>query len=485
LSTPVGVSGVNFGVAETGTLCLVTNEGNGRMVTTLPPVHIALMGIERLVPNLEDLGVMLALLPRSATGQKITSYVSLLQRPRQPDDPEGPQDRYVILLDNGRRRVRETDLADSLLCIRCGACLNACPVYREAGGHAYASVYPGPIGSVISPGLFGLKAYGHLAKASTLCGACKDACPVDIDLPSLLLRVRAEYAPQLTSASWMRLGMQLYAWVMSDPARYRVGQGLARLFTSFLPRRQGWLRWLPPPLSGWTGVRDFPPFARDTLKDRHLQLQPAAATTATGRPVLNGGEDLAAARRGPTDPVKRFQQELESLGGTFIRCSDQDLGQTVVHALRERRIKKLIAWRDQSAALTEVRRLLEADGMEIVDGVIEVGDRRSTDLQNLDGIDAGLTGAQAGFADTGTVVLPAGPGKPMTASLLPWVHICLLPASRLFPDLRTWLRQDGREQLARASSVVLVTGPSRTADIELTLTRGVHGPGEVVVVCHG
>jgi L-lactate dehydrogenase complex protein LldG len=157
----------------------------------------------------------------------------------------------------------------------------------------------------------------------------------------------------------------------------------------------------------------------------------------------------------------------------------------VVHALRERRITKLIAWRDQSAALTEVRRLLEADGMEIVDGVIEVGDRRSTDLQNLDGIDAGLTGAQAGFADTGTVVLPAGPGKPMTASLLPWVHICLLPASRLFPDLRTWLRQDGREQLARASSVVLVTGPSRTADIELTLTRGVHGPGEVVVVCHG
>ena len=175
LSAHVGISGVNFGVAETGTICLVTNEGNGRMVTTLPPLHIALMGIERLLPGLDDLDLMLQLLPRSSTGQKLTSYVSLIQRPREDVDAEGPDERHLILIDNGRSRLAEGPLAESLYCIRCGACLNACPVYQEIGGRSYHSVYSGPIGSVISPGLFGVRTYGHLAKACTLCGVCREA----------------------------------------------------------------------------------------------------------------------------------------------------------------------------------------------------------------------------------------------------------------------------------------------------------------------
>ncbi|HLC01670.1 MAG TPA: LUD domain-containing protein [Anaerolineales bacterium] len=483
-SAQVGVSGVNFGVAETGTLCLVTNEGNGRMVTTLPPVHVALMGIERLIPSLEDLAPMLALLPRAATGQKITSYVSLLQRPRQPHDPDGPRARYVILVDDGRSQLRASDLADSLLCIRCGACLNICPVYREAGGHAYGSVYPGPIGSVVSPGLFGLKAYGHLAKASTLCGACKDACPVDIDLPSLLLRVRARFSPGLPPTSWMRMGIRLFAWAMADPIRYRISQRLARLGVSLLPRRLGWVRWLPPPLSAWTGARDFPPFARRMLRDRDLEFGPIAPTAPPRRGVESATENPLATASVPADPVLRFEQELEVLGGTFIRCATAQLPEAVADVFRLHKISKAIAWRDPAEVMNVVRRRLEQDGIELVDGRIDGGEQRNADLEILDGIEAGLTGAQAGLADTGTVILPSGEGKPMAASLLPWVHICLLSASRLFPDLKAWLTGEGREQIDGASSIVLISGPSRTADIEMTLTRGVHGPGEVIVVCY-
>ncbi|MEN9562693.1 MAG: hypothetical protein RIR73_937 [Chloroflexota bacterium] len=190
LTADVGISGVNFGVAETGGVCIVTNEGNGRMVTSIPKTHIALMGMERLAPNLDDLALLLSLLPRSATGQKLTVYTQIIHKPMPG------QTRHIILLDNGRSKLRNSPLKESLYCIRCGACLNACPVFRELSGHAYIgrdlsiAPYPGPIGSVISPGLFG-ENYFQLAQASSLCGACKEACPVDIDLPKLLTRVRA------------------------------------------------------------------------------------------------------------------------------------------------------------------------------------------------------------------------------------------------------------------------------------------------------
>ncbi len=190
LTADVGVSGVNFGIADTGGICIVSNEGNARMVTTLPPVHIALMGMERMVPNLDDLSLMLSLLARSATGQKLSVYTQLLHKPL-PN-----QTRHLVILDNGRAHLRNSPLKESLYCIRCGVCLNACPVFRELGGHAYIgkdksiAPYPGPIGSVVSPGLLG-ENFVQLAQASSLCSACKDACPVDIDLPKMLTRVRA------------------------------------------------------------------------------------------------------------------------------------------------------------------------------------------------------------------------------------------------------------------------------------------------------
>jgi L-lactate dehydrogenase complex protein LldF len=265
-SADAGLSGVNFGVAETGSLAVVTNEGNARLCTTLPRLHVALMGIERLVPTLADLEVMLRLLPRSATAQKITSYVSLITGPRRPGEADGPEELHVVLLDNGRSRTLGGELAESLLCIRCGACLNVCPVYREIGGHAYGSTYGGPIGSVVSPALFGSD-FGELAHASSLCGACRDICPVRIDIPTMLLAVRGQQVHEGRAPLWLRLGMKVWRWTMAAPERYRLAQRLAA-FGSRLLSRRGRIRWLPPPLDAWTRRRDFPAFARRSFRER-------------------------------------------------------------------------------------------------------------------------------------------------------------------------------------------------------------------------
>ena len=187
----IGVSGVNFAVAETGTLCLVENEGNGRFCTTLPPVHVALMGIEKVVERLEDVPPLLSLLTRSATGQAITTYFNMITSPRKDGEKDGPKNVYLIMLDNGRTQMHSDQLLrETLLCIRCGACMNHCPVYTRIGGHAYSTTYPGPIGKILTPQMKGLHKAGYLADASSLCGACVEVCPVKIPITEILLRLR-------------------------------------------------------------------------------------------------------------------------------------------------------------------------------------------------------------------------------------------------------------------------------------------------------
>jgi L-lactate dehydrogenase complex protein LldF len=271
LNADMGISGVNFGVAETGTLCLVTNEGNGRMATTLPRLHVALMGIERVVPTLDDLSVMLQLLARSSTGQKLSVYTSLLTGPRrpaassgEPGEPDGPQELHVVLVDNGRSRVLGSRLAEILYCIRCGTCLGACPVYREIGGYAYGSVYMGPVGSVLSPALYGIQAWPELPHASSLCGACRDACPVRIDLPKLLLELRDEGVRAGLSPAWLRWGIRAYRVAATSPTLFRWASRLAAWSTRLLAH-SGWISRLPPPLAAWTDYRDFPAFAAKTF----------------------------------------------------------------------------------------------------------------------------------------------------------------------------------------------------------------------------
>jgi L-lactate dehydrogenase complex protein LldF len=219
LRADVGISGVNFGVAETGSLVLVTNEGNGRLVTSVPPVHIAIMGLERVVQTWEELELMLSLLPRAATGQAITTYVSVITGPRRSPEVDGPDELHLVILDNGRSEILGTEFSEMLACIRCGACLNACPVYRQVGGHAYDSVYPGPMGAVLTPLLASSGPSAELANASSLCGACWQACPVGIPLQDMLLALRrrtAAAAGRTERAAW---GAWAAAW--SRPAGYR------------------------------------------------------------------------------------------------------------------------------------------------------------------------------------------------------------------------------------------------------------------------
>ncbi|NRA96632.1 MAG: iron-sulfur cluster-binding protein [Planctomycetes bacterium] len=262
VTADVGISGANFCIAETGSILLVENEGNIRMTTSLPRVHIALAGIEKVIPTIDDLAVFLRLLPRSGTGQHLTTYQSLISGPRRTGDEEGPEEVHIVLLDNGRSAMlREHVTRQSLACIRCGACLNACPVYQQIGGHAYGSVYPGPIGAVITPQLQGAKKASQLPYASSLCGACREVCPVKIDIPELLLHLRsciADKSPvpgapnDIPSRPWPeRAGFRVWAWWWSGPKRYALSSWIAGAVM-----RRPWLRWLLP-VGGWTASRDL------------------------------------------------------------------------------------------------------------------------------------------------------------------------------------------------------------------------------------
>lgn len=275
LDADLGITGGNFAVAETGTICLVTNEGNGRMVTSLPRVHVALVGIEKVVPTLADLAVLLKLLPRSATGQKLTAYTSLISGPRRDGDACGPETLHVVFVDNGRSRLLDSTSAEILGCIRCGACMNVCPVYTSIGGHAYGDTYPGPVGAVITPGLRGLDDWADLPSASSLCGACRDVCPVRLDIPRMLLDLRRESAPT-HAPHWLRAGMRSFGAVVRSPRLYRFGTSIVRRMLR-LRASNGWVTRLPGPAAQWTKARDLRAPASITFQDawrRRLGAKP-------------------------------------------------------------------------------------------------------------------------------------------------------------------------------------------------------------------
>lgn len=489
IKADAGISGVNFGVADSGTLCLVTNEGNGRMVTTLPRVHIALMGTERLVANMDDLALMLYLLPRSATGQKITVYTALINGPRQPSDSEGPEQRHLILVDNGRSKLRSSTLNEILYCIRCGACINACPVFREIGGHAYvgkhgeSTPYPGPIGSVISPGLFGQAEFGQLARATSLCGACREACPVDIDLPKLLLRVRAgginsepinlnrNITHPITNApTGLRVGLRFYSWLASSPRRFAAIQHLAGLAGYLFAPKSKWIRL--PSFTGWGYNRDIPSPARTPFRDRFGEIDQTLTISNSKRNSFSESSRLEAQVVDETDPpprttmLQQFKNELVALNATFTLCSKHEVAPIILHILSERGIDSIQAW-DSKYLPAGLLKALQAAEIKI-------------SLAPEENIKAGLTGAIAGIAETGSLLISSGQGQPLTASLLPETHIAVIHADDIYETLPEVLNL---EPIREASSSVLISGPSRTADIEMTLTIGVHGPRELHVLC--
>jgi L-lactate dehydrogenase complex protein LldF len=257
LSADVGITGANLLVAATGSHVLVTNEGNGDLSSTLPRVHIVIAGIEKVVPDLAAAGTVLRVLARSATGQAITSYTSLFTGPKRPDDLDGPEEFHVVLLDNGRSDMLASEFRDMLRCIRCGACLNHCPVYAAIGGHAYGAVYPGPMGSVLTPLQWGLREAADLPNACTLNGRCADVCPVRIPLPDLLRQLRVRIHREAAKGGRDRLALAAWAWLARRPTLYRWTTALGVRLLRLLGRGRGRLSRVPL-AGGWTGGRDLP-----------------------------------------------------------------------------------------------------------------------------------------------------------------------------------------------------------------------------------
>jgi L-lactate dehydrogenase complex protein LldF len=271
LQAEMGVTGANFAVADTGTIVLVTNEGNGRMVTSLPRVHVAVMGAEKVVPSMSDLVVFLAILAKSATGQKLSAYTTLVQGPRPAGELEGPEEFHLVLLDNGRIDQIDGPLRESLACLRCGACLNVCPVYRQIGGHAYGYTYPGPIGILLTAMQHGAASVGDLAHASSLCGACADACPVRIDIPKMLIDLRREVGERAIATRGERLAFRGLAAVLASPGLYRLAAPLARALQRPFARGRT-IRRLPGLPGRWTDTRDLPAVASRTFAERWPEL---------------------------------------------------------------------------------------------------------------------------------------------------------------------------------------------------------------------
>ncbi|HSR19934.1 MAG TPA: LUD domain-containing protein [Anaerolineales bacterium] len=479
-SADVGISGVNFGVAETGGLCIVTNEGNGRMVASVPRVHVALMGMERLVPTLEDLSLMLSLLPRSATGQKLTVYTQLIHAPRPAGEEDGATERHIIIVDNGRSRLWASSLQEALYCIRCGACLNACPVFREIGGHAYVGAhgaqapYPGPIGSVVTPGLEGLAEFGHLAQASSLCGACKDACPVDIDLPKLLIRIRSGAPATEPGGEGIGLGiftrwaLRAYTEIAASSGRFAWAQRAAAGASRALWPGSNWIAL--PGFTGWGLRKDMPRPAARSFRERWkdgMKAAKAAEGSARQAPPAEAGkrEIPDGASRGPEDRValaERFATELEALGAQVHHVPREDLSGRLLEALRSRSIDRVLRWE-------------EIEGVD-TSQFMQAGIRTAAGADADAG--AGITGCLCAIADTGTLLVASGPGRSPSASLFPEVHIAVVHLPQIVASLEEAMKMP---PVREAAVSVLITGPSRTADIEMTLTIGVHGPKELLV----
>ena len=264
LSADIGISGANFAVAETGMISITENEGNARLTTSVPRIHIALLGIEKVLPKMSDLALFLPMLATAGTGQALTGYNTLLGGPRQPGETDGPDEFHIVLLDNGRTDLLgDPEQRDTLHCIRCGACLNVCPVFRNVGGHSYGTTYQGPIGSVLTPHLRGLQEWKHLSAASTLCGACTETCPVGIDLHHHLLQNRRNAAKAVPDAR-EQFAYRAFAFLMTHPALYRF---VVRLAPFLQPLQYIVNGRKVDPLYGWTQSRDFPTVKQKTFKD--------------------------------------------------------------------------------------------------------------------------------------------------------------------------------------------------------------------------
>ncbi|MBI5029081.1 MAG: iron-sulfur cluster-binding protein [Chloroflexi bacterium] len=473
LRAEMGVTGANFIVAETGTVVLVTNEGNGRMCTTLPDVHVAVAGIDKIIPDWNALATLLPMLVRNATGQKLSSCTSFITGARRSDG-HGPREFHLVLLDNGRTNILRDPLArETLLCIRCAACLNICPVYNQVGGHAYGGVYSGPIGAILSPQLLGMRVARDLPFASTLCGACVDVCPVKIPIPKILLHLRHRIAEgdaqeQATIAKTASAAAKWSARALSTPSLYRLGSQLAHL--AQIPFRRGaWLRALPPPLNRWTQARPLPAVNatfRRWWKKRKLEI--GSWKLEIGRSRLEVENRRSETATTDVDEIDQLIGEVNRLAGKAQRVSEQQIGEALKQLVEIENIKSAALWATSEIARLNLAECLRASGVAIIP--------HDADKHAIAQADLGITGVDFALAESGTLGLFSSPDKPRAISLLPRVHLVLVHPNALCSNLAQVFDQVKREDYA-----VFITGPSRTSDIESNPVVGAHGPKSLYV----
>ncbi|MBD0281802.1 MAG: iron-sulfur cluster-binding protein [Thermoleophilaceae bacterium] len=532
LDARMGVSGANFAVAETGTVCVVESEGNGRMCTTLPEVLVTVMGVEKLVPAWRDMGVFLQLLPRSSTGERMNPYTSFWTGVRPGD---GPEEFHLVLLDNGRTDV----LADrvgrqALRCIRCSACLNACPVYSRTGGHAYESVYPGPIGAILTPQLHRLEEGRSLPYASSLCGACYEVCPVEIDIPRVLVHLRGRVVDGEPAWKPEKAAMRMLYRAFASRRAYEAAQRAGRLGSRPLARR-GRIERLPFPLSGWTVTRDLPEPPSETFREwwrrergggpsgaerggaegspgrpGNPRLRPFAAYSRRRSNAWAGGRGPGSTGQARGGPASAGNAREAILGAIRSALADRPPAPEVPRRYRRRskrgRREIVATFAERVGEYRATVRLVSAGG--VIDAISELcrerGARRlavpgdlpdewrpeGVDLirdaplspQELDRLDGALTGCALGIAETGTIVLDGGPTQGRRAvTLVPDYHLCLVAADQvvdLVPEAVERLEPAVRE----GRPLTFVSGPSATSDIELNRVEGVHGPRTLHVV---
>ena len=518
LSARMGVSGANFAVAETGSVCVFESEGNGRMCTTLPEVLVTVMGVEKVIPSWRDMEVFLQLLPRSSTGERMNPYTSVWSGAAAGGD--GPSEFHLVLLDNGRVRTLADEVGrQALRCIRCSACLKVCPVYARVGGHAYGSVYPGPIGAILTPQLKGIEGdAGTLPYASSLCGACGDVCPVKIEIPRLLTHLRAREVASRSHLDPESLTMKALFHTFSSRQRYERAQKLARTASRPLARGRETISRAPGPLAAWTKSRELPRPAQETFREwwrRTRRPTPSAFDThfvPNPERVGNGAPEAGEAPVG--DARTHILQSIRSALGDasapdiprHYRTKDERPRNEIVTLFAERvaeyraTVHRVGPAADEGAGPASVagtiRRIADEAGARRIgipadlpgewrpstdDGLELVADD-DLSVQELDALDGALTACATAIAETGTFVLDGGMGQGRRAlTLVPDLHICVVREDHVVGFVPEAVGE--LEEAVRAGRpLTFVSGPSATSDIELDRVEGVHGPRVLHVV---